>query len=224
MEKSRFAGAALAAAGGGILIAEAVTASAWTDPHYSYMRNYISDLEVRGPIVFQDNLVHSPLWILMSAAYVLNGALVAAAVTVAIGPRAKGRPARLMWIGGSLYGFGIALAGVFHEVPAGSFPLHAFGAVLIGIPGNITLIQLGLALRRVGYAKPVVASVPSILGSIGLISFCILPLVAQTGITGLVERFAAYPLFLSQLGIGVVLFASTRHSADAKPLTTTARQ
>ncbi|MBF4588426.1 hypothetical protein [Curtobacterium sp. VKM Ac-2887] len=46
MTRTKIAATLLVVAGAGFLVAEAVAASAWTTPGYSYAANYISDLDV----------------------------------------------------------------------------------------------------------------------------------------------------------------------------------
>jgi hypothetical protein len=208
----KIAGAALAVAGGGIFIAEAITALAWSSPRYSYVSDFISDLEVRGPVLFQGHTVDSPLWLLMSVAYVVNGMLAAIATVLVLGPNVR----RGLWvailIAGIGYGFGISFDGFFHESPASIFPLHAFGAIFIGFGGNGALLLMAIYAGRRHLHRALIW-LPGILGGVGLISYIYLTF-APAAIIGMVERFAAYPIFLAQLGFGIALLVASTETVS----------
>jgi hypothetical membrane protein len=201
--KQRIAGGALALAGGGFLIAEAVSAAAWKTPEYSYLKNFISDLEVAGPVTVAGNLLHSPLWLVMSAAFVVNGLLVTAALLILGAPYLRRLLPLLIVVTGISYGLGLAWDGFFHEDTA--LPQHILGAIGIGIGGNLSLILLGVFGLR-GRLPRGLAVVELVLGAVGLTFYLLLSYVPHD-IAGLVERIAAYPLFLSQLGLGVALLS-----------------
>lgn len=224
MYRYKIGGAMLALAGGGFLIAEAVAASAWSNPAYSYLANFISDLEVQGPVEFAGNAVQSPLWILMSAAFFFNGVLTAVGTVIVVGKDARKPLPLLIAIGACLYGFGIAFDGFFHESPESSLPFHIFGAIFIGYVGNFTLILVGVLAWRTRVRRSFVW-VPIVLGVVGAVCYTLLPLSAGSGLTGLLERFAAYPLFGSQLiiGLGLLLASGETITRWKSPIAGTTR-
>lgn len=73
------AGPALVAAAAVYVLGEVVVAAAWDQRQYSYAQDYVNFLGSPFAGTFQGVLISSPLWWLMSVAWVLTGALIAAA-------------------------------------------------------------------------------------------------------------------------------------------------
>src|SRR4051794_10019164 len=86
---ARWSGPALVAAVLVDLIAEAIVAAAWDRRPYSYVQDYVNFLG--NPFVgeFRGFLISSPLWWLMSIAWIVSGTLVAAA-SIALSRRLTG--------------------------------------------------------------------------------------------------------------------------------------
>src|SRR4051812_30797079 len=86
---ARWAGPALIAAVLVDLIAEAIVAAAWDRRPYSYIDDYVNFLGSPFAGEFRDVLISSPLWWLMSVAWIVAGALIAAAA-IALSRRLTG--------------------------------------------------------------------------------------------------------------------------------------
>jgi hypothetical membrane protein len=114
---ARPAGAALISAVLTSVIAEAIVAAAWDRRPYSYLEDYVSFLG--SPFVgeFQDILISSPLWWLMSIAWIVSGTLVAAA-SVALGRRLTGWRQRTVVALGLAQAVALVLFAVFPLGPA----------------------------------------------------------------------------------------------------------
>jgi hypothetical membrane protein len=201
------AAGALVVAGVEFLVVEAVCAAAWQDPAYSYRSNYISDLEVRGPTAFAGHLIASPLGLAMSVAFIVNGVLVAAAGALLLPALRRHGPAVASLVLSLLYGTGLVIAGLFHEVRTPG--LHSLGANLCIPPGNLAAVLVAVLARRLGAPARAVRTVGG-LGVVGLVGVYLLRSVHGTQNIGLVERIAVYPMLLAEILIGGYLL-STRH-------------
>jgi hypothetical protein len=209
---ARWAGFALVAAVLVELIAEAVVAAAWDLRPYSYLEDYVNFLG--NPFVgqFEDFLISSPLWWLMSIAWMVSGSLVAAA-SIALSRRLAG------WRRRTIAGLGIAQAvalilfAVFPLGPArmddGTLVLYLIGAFLSIIGGNALAVVTGLSGRALGLPRWL-AMAGIALGAIGLLN---IPVTYGWTPTGLAERISLYSYLLWALMTGLVLL---RSSADSK--------
>lgn len=194
------------------LVAEALTAAAWSPIGYSYAHNYISDLGV-PECVRLDRVVCSPLWFVMDASFVIEGIITLAALVLLarVIPRRWRVPVVAL---GLVYCVGIVIVGVFPgstaEVIGGSAfraTMHSLGALLAILGGNLWSIAAGAAfLRRWrGWA----------LCSIGLGVFGIAAGIASTqtdlglGVGG-IERLAVYPIILWLILTGLAVITAGR--------------
>ncbi|MFI5960190.1 DUF998 domain-containing protein [Cryptosporangium sp. NPDC051539] len=206
---ARWAGPALVAAPLISLISEAVVAAAWNRRPYSYLDDYVNFLG--NPFVgeFRGFVISSPLWWLMSIAWVVSGSLVAAA-SVAQSRRLTGWKRRTTAGLGVAQAVALLLFAAFPLGPArfddGTLVLYLVGAFLSIIAGNALAIVSGLSGSALGLPRWLaIASI--VLGCIGLLN---IPLTYGWTPTGLAERISLYSYLLWALLTGLAL---TRASA-----------
>jgi hypothetical membrane protein len=199
----RFAGGFLIAAPLVFLIGEAVAAAAWSNPSYSYLGNFISDLGVPVPTTLDGRSVNSPLAAVMNTAFVLSGTLVAAAVALALRPRTLSRAGRVVYALAMAYGAGMIIIAVFHETPDWMAPWHGFGAFLVIPGGNAAIVILGFLPRQFGLPHGLAIGLRAVgaTGLAGLLAFTTFP----GEHIGLLERIAVYPLPVAQVLVGTAL-------------------
>lgn len=188
------------------VISEAVTAAAWTDPPYSYARNYISDLGVPDcGTEFQGRELCSPAHALMNASFMAEGILFAIGV-VLLARLVTGRARRVVVALAIAHGVGMVLVGLFHGSPDGpsiGLVIHA-GAAGIGILCANTVVIMAGALRGLG--APVAYRVFSItVGALGLLSVALVGVSESTA--GVFERGSVYSWLLWSVVTGVLLLA-----------------
>jgi hypothetical membrane protein len=190
------------------LIAEAVVAAAWDRRPYSYLDDYVNFLG--NPFVgeFRGFLISSPLWWLMSIAWIVSGALVAAA-SVALSRRLTGWRRRTIAALGLAQAIALILFAVFPLGPArfddGTLVLYLIGAFLSIIAGNVLAIVAGLSSTALGLPRRLTI-VGVTLGGIGLLN---IPVTYGWTPTGLAERISLYSYLLWALITGLVLIRST---------------
>ena len=201
------AGALCFAAGGLLyLLAERLSALAWHHPAYRYSHNYISDLGIPGC----GPQICSPLHDVMNAGFAAEGLLFILACGL-LRRQIPGLTGGAALLAGGLHGTGGGLIALFHSGgPAAGITLHQIGAVMAIGGGNLCLIAVGLAGRRV---SGVYASFSLILGVCGLVCMLAIPWVPVP--VGLIERAAVYPITLWQIVTGVsLLLAGSRYRID----------
>ena len=188
------------------LLAEAIAASAWTSPPYSYAINYISDLGVPGcPAEYGGRAICSPLAPVMNAGFLLEGVLFSLASIVLF--RMSSRRVRVIFLTFALvHGIGIVLVALFNEAGGvllfAAVSVHVVGATMAIVGGNIAII-VG------GFAGPVWFRVVSwALGGIGLVSVALLEF-SSVAPDGILERGGVYPVTVWQILVGVSLLAVT---------------
>lgn len=208
----RLAGAWAFIAGAVVYVTfEGIAAAAWASPRYDYVANYISDLGVPDPQIYQGRDVDSPLAWLMNTGFVLDGVLFAAgAVLLSV---LFAGVARWLFVSFAvLHGVGIVLVGVFNEAAdAGS--LHVTGAFLAIVFGNLTALVAGAAATRVGLPRwfAVFAVVLPVLGLLS--EGVLLAGLTDARFDGLWERGGVYSVTAFQLLIGAaVLTAGARRT------------
>ena len=190
------------------LAAEALSALAWTNPAYSYLHNWISDLGSTTQGEFQGRLVNSPLHDVMNAGFILQGALFALG-TVLLARYLPGKLHAATAGIGTVVGLGYVLLGIFHgsadAAADGSLALHFTGAGIAILGANVLALVLGIhwwrnpATRRLGHA-----SAP--LGAVGLVATIVLVASFGTDLpSGLIERLAVYPIVLWQIRVALQL-------------------
>jgi hypothetical membrane protein len=205
----RGAGPALIAGGVIFFVTELIAATAWTNPSYSYLHHFISNLGVHGPSTAFGQFMYSPLAWVMNAGFALFGTVALAGVILLArmpGPRrwVTVTTAALLAAGGILVGL---FPGSGEAFDNGTATYHGLGAFAVLTAGNVLAIRLGTMHRRLGLPRRLgVASV--VLGVLGLLSLVAFMLVLATGgdtFIGLFERGAVYPFLLSFIGVGAAL-------------------
>ncbi|MFI5842964.1 DUF998 domain-containing protein [Catenuloplanes sp. NPDC051500] len=198
------AGIALITAALVSLIGEAVVAAAWDRRAYSYVDDYINFLGSRYAGDFQGILISSPLWWLMSLAWIVAGTLVAVACIV-LGRRLTGWRRLMVPALGVAHAVALILFAVFPLGPDrfadGTLPLYLIGAFLSIIAGNVLAVVVGLShleLGLPGWLAPVSVT----LGAIGLLN---IPVTYGWVPTGLAERISLYSFLLWALITGLAL-------------------
>jgi hypothetical membrane protein len=212
---ARWAGPALIAAVLVSLIAEAIVATAWDQRSYSYIDDYVNFLGSPFAGEFRGILISSPLWWLMSIAWIASGALVAA-VTITLGRRLTGWKRRMVPALGIAQAIALVLFAVFPLGPTrfddGTLPLYLLGAFLSIIAGNALAIVTGLSHRQLGLPRWLaVAGITT--GAIGLLN---IPLTYGWVPTGLAERISLYSYLLWALITGLALVRSARETDDRR--------
>jgi hypothetical membrane protein len=193
------------------VVAEAVTAAAWTDPSYSYATNFISDLGVPDcGTQFQGRAICSPLHPLMNASFIAQGILFALGV-VLLSRLAEGRRRRILVALAGTHGVAFVLVGLFHGSPDGpdsGLVIH-IAAAGVGILCANTVAILAGATRGLGlpmaYRRFSIA-----VGVLGIASEALVNLSADTA--GLFERGGVYSWLLWGLVTGVLLVVKDRRT------------
>jgi hypothetical membrane protein len=191
------------------VVAEAVTAAAWTNPPYNYARNYISDLGVPDcGARFQGRDICSPDHALMNTSFVLEGILFATGVLL-LARLVEGRVRRVVIALAVAHGVGMVLVGLFHGSESGpDFGLAAHvGGAGVGILCANTLAILAGSLRGLGL--PSAYRVFSVtVGVLGLVSVAAVGGVPAS-VAGVFERGSVYSWLLWSVVTGGLLLART---------------
>ncbi|WP_061296304.1 DUF998 domain-containing protein [Herbidospora cretacea] len=201
--QNRVAGAALVASGAVYFTAEFVAAAAWSDPPYSYTHHFISNLGVRGPVTAFGQFMYSPLAWVMNTGFFLFGLAALAGVALL-----RGLPGRRRWpvvaTAVMLAAGGVVLA---FFPGSGEADLHAVGAFLGFLGGNVLVILLGGAYRLLGVTRRLgrVLAAAGVLGLVSLVGYLAL-LESGAGILiGLVERGIVYPFLIGLILLGAAV-------------------
>jgi len=192
-----------------LLVCEAVAASAWTDPPYSYVRNVLSDLAVPARhTFFQGRPIESPLHALMNASFGVFGPLVLVAAVIVTSPlpgRIR-RPVRSLALASTLANLLVSL------VPETTVaPLHGTGAFLSFLCGNALVVVLAVQTRALGLPAGVRVTLLT-LGCIGLAALLVLVTIPAL-YSGALERFIAYPYLAALLVLGTSILPRRRHAS-----------
>lgn len=188
---------------------EAIAARAY--PGYSYARNYISDLGVPYPGVYEGRVQDSQLAGVMNFGFIAEGALMLAGAIVASRVLVGGQKVLFVALAG-VHAIGIAVVALF---PAGELSsdlflqLHVAGAGMSIVAGNLFLITAGSVSRAL--PTPRWYAVGSmVLGVAGLA--CLAMLLIDSGSPtieifpdGTWERLAVGTITLWQVGTGLLL-------------------
>ncbi|TQL69438.1 putative membrane protein [Nocardioides albertanoniae] len=200
------------------VVCEAIAASAWRDPTYSYSLNYISDLGVPDVGETQGRMIDSPLHAVMNTAFVLHGVIfvIAAALLWHAVLRTGLRRAYLVLAG--VHAVGMSLVGLFPGSQAalddGTIVLHGLGALLAIVAGNTAAIVVGTDLlrRRVrGLGRTLIT-----LGVLGLAGFLYLLATSGSGVDGIPERVAVYTVTAAETVAGIAVLVAGRASRRAR--------
>jgi hypothetical membrane protein len=210
----RVAGAVFILAGLVWFVLEAIAAAKF--PAYSYARNYISDLGVPEPGVFQGRTLNSPLAWVANLMFVTQGLLFLAAAVLLVRTAAAGRGRWLFLLFAVGYAIGYAMIGAYHgseqAFADGSFALHVAGGSLAAICGNLAIVAAGLSIDKLrlapgyrgfclGISGFSMLSLAMLLIDSGSASFNLLP-------DGIWERGGCYAIIGWEIVTGVLLVAS----------------
>lgn len=186
-------------------ITQIIVQAAWTTP-FSLTANYISDLgnTTCGPYPVGSSMyVCSPWHAGMNTSFIALGViiLVGAALIHRAFPAGRMRTIGLALL--VLAGPGEILVGLFPENV--NITPHAIGAAAHFISGNLGIAVLGIAIAATRRQK-LLAIFSIIAGSVGLLATALFISghYLGTGVGGM-ERFAAYPLPLWLIVVGVAL-------------------
>lgn len=197
------------------IFCEAVSAAAF--PHYSYARNYISDLGVPETGLFQGHVNNSPLHAVMNFGFIARGAMfILASLLIARGMPIHQR--RIFSGLALLHGTGGMLVGLIPASPssaAASIPImHELGALLAITSGNAILIYGGLFSTPCGASRSYrIASVAA--GILGFTGFILLlvnigfhrPILFDDGVW---ERLSVYTIIAWTTVTGILILVRTR--------------
>jgi hypothetical membrane protein len=192
-------------------VVQPIVAATWTSP-YSLSLNYISDLGSTACVAASANYVAvcSPWHALMNASFVLVGITMSAGALLAWPAFARGR-LRLCATGlFVLAGIGTVVVGLYPENDPRRY--HYDGAAVNFIAGNLALIVYAAvtskALRGFRFASVLA-------GIVGLVSTAFVATGHFAGLgAGGIERVAAYPVSLWQIGAGIQIL---RHRVAPEP-------
>jgi hypothetical protein len=225
LSQRRAAGALLITGPVIFLLAEFVTAAAWTDPPYSYTYHFISNLGVHGPSTLFGQYMYSPLAWVMNTAFILFGITILAGIALLRGLSGWHRwatlvPATLLAVGGVLLGL---FPGSSEALEDGTGEYHGMGAFAGFIGANILAIMLGKMRRRVGFSLGIGRALVTA-GVVGLLSTTVYLLTiissagdSTIGIIGLIERGATHPFLIGLLCAGASIW--NRRPLDTHPTT-----
>lgn len=205
---ARWAGAALVTAGVVYVGAEAIVAAAWDRRPYSYVDDYVNFLGSRFAGEFREYTISSPLWWLMSIAWILTGVLVGAAV-VTLSRRLTGWRRNTIAILGAAQAVALILFAVFplgqQTIDNGTLALYLIGAFLSIIAGNALAIVTGLSRQALGLPRWL-GTTSIALGVIGLVN---IPATYGWVPTGIAERISLYSYLLWAMATGIALLLRT---------------
>jgi hypothetical membrane protein len=184
-------------------IAQVIAALNWATP-YSLVTRYISDL---GNTACAAYPIGSTIQVCSPWHFVMNASFIVLGVTMASGAVLMVRAFRsggLSTIGLGLIavaGFGVLLVGLFPENE--NIRLHALGAGLNFVCGNLGMVLLGIA-GATGAARQGFDLVSAGMGTLGLIGTALFVSEHYSGLgQGGMERVAAYPLTVWLIVAGV---------------------
>jgi hypothetical membrane protein len=218
----RIAGAVFVVAALGWFLLEAIAASQF--PGYSYASNYISDLGVPDPGVFQGRSLNSPLSSVANFMFITQGLLFLAAATIVVRTATAGVGRWLFLLFSVGYAIGFILIGAFHgsaqATTNGTFMLHVLGGSLGCVFGNLAIIAAGLSAHKLG--APVAyrnfslgisfVSIASLAILVGTSSGATIVQVSSGPLDGIWERGGCYAIIIWELVTGVVLLAAANKS------------
>ena len=199
----------LLVAGLGYVGVEAVVASAWTDPTYSYVTDQVPDLgnPVCGP--FEGRVVCSPLHAAINTMSVVHG-LVLGVAGVLLSRLLTGSRRTTVLVCSLVYPVGLSTITVFYQHPGMSTltqVLNITGAFVGIFAGSIIAVVVGARRRHLGLPRwfgpvSVVLGVVGIAAGVVFFAFSPAPL-------GVRERVAIYPLMAWEVLAGLVLLRSS---------------
>ncbi|GAA1749257.1 hypothetical protein GCM10009710_31600 [Aeromicrobium alkaliterrae] len=197
------------------LATEAVAAAAFDG--YSYATNYISDLGIPEVGTSGGRAIDSPLAWVMNTGFIAHGVLFAAAAAL-FAPRVTTTLRRWFVALAVTHGIGNVLVGLVHSGTTSADTsygfLHGVGAGMAIVGGNLTIVVVGLSLRRAP-AERSLGTVCLLLGVVGLLA--VTALLVDGGSSsvdvlpdGVWERISVYTITAAELLLGVVTLVGAR--------------
>ena len=187
---------------------EAIAASAWKNPPYNYLSNFISDLGVSEAQIYDGRDVNSPLAWVMNTGFVLEGVLFLTGALLLADLFAE-RVRTLFVAFAILHGVGIVLVGLFDETSEVAL-LHGGGAYLSIIFGNLAAVVAGLSWKHLNLPRWF-GIVSVALPILGLLSEAMLiSNLTSESLDGLWERGGVYSVTAWQITFGLVIVAASR--------------
>lgn len=192
---------------------QAIAASYWSNIFgFSWRQNTISDLGNTACGPYGDRLVCSPLHSLMNASFIVLGLTMMFGAWLLSAPRKASQVIQFGFAAMALAGIGTILVGLFPENTIST--LHIVGAALPFVFGNLSMLVLGINLRKLPHALRIYTIGSGIVGLLALLLFLGH---AFLGVQlGGMERLIAYPQSLWMIVFGCYLLL---HPKDIKKLT-----
>jgi hypothetical membrane protein len=211
---NRLAGMMLIGAAVVFKAGEAIAAKAWSDPKYSYRKNYISDLGVDKKITWQGREIDSPKAGVLNRAVILSGMLLAGSVALLVctGHEPKGsgvKKAAVLGLAG-VQVLGCAAVGLVDETEG---IIHGIGAAGAIGGGNLATAAVsrwvlqkhwgksGRRLARLGLLGACVRPTPTVIQVLGWEE--------KIGI-GTLQRIAVYSITAWELIVGLKLLVGQK--------------
>ncbi len=189
-------------------IVQFIVAKAWRTP-YNLANNPISDLGNTACGVYAGRLVCSPLHALMNTSFIVLGFTMVVGSLLIYHEFLVKRGSATGFGFMSLAGIGTIIVGIFAENTISS--LHAFGATLPFVLGNLALLILGLSLDLPRNFR--IYSVLS--GIVALSAFILFSMSVYLGLgEGGMERIVAYPQTIWLIAFGI--YMSRSHYLETK--------
>ena len=200
------------------MVTEAITASAWKTPAYSYASNWISDLGAPDCSTFQGRVVCSPLHDVMTTGFIVQGMLFLLA-SILLLRLFSGAARSVSLMLALIYGIGIILVGSFHgsttATANGTVTFHYLGAFMAIVGGNFAAIVTGFQRHRLDTPRWY-GSMSIVLGFLGIACGVVLVTTIGRIPSGIPERASVYTILLWQLLTGTVLLVSVRQRTLSK--------
>lgn len=194
---------------------QVVTAAAWPYPGYSWTHNLISDLGNTSCGSYAGRPVCSPQHALMNASFILLGLTMALGALLIYQEFRESRASLLGFSLMALAGAGTVLVGLFPENTISL--MHDIGAALALVIGNVSLLVLALALKRL---PPALRLYSGLTGVITLVAFLLFRLQLYLGLgQGAMERLVSYPQTVWLIVFGLYMthsHRSARHLAKSR--------
>lgn len=190
------------------LLFEAIVASAWKEPTYSYSYNFISDLGVPVITQFEGRTDSSPLSSWMNLGFIVYADLLVAGfclLTHALSEKRRTLTTTLT----ILYGVGYTLIALFPGYEWEWGFMHGVGAVPIFFGGSAALMLYGTVFDRLIQKKwyKTVSILLVIISLIGALT-CILLVV---DFRGLLERIALYSMLIWSILCGSLVLENLKN-------------